>query len=173
LAHAPRLSGTKRVMPERVILQKRLAACNAAGRLIHCFDRISADGLDRLVTVRAKVGPGLRFEEGLCLLKAVPFRDCHALGWGWSVQTDNLSAACAAAPAIIDNTTVYRIFITPSTCRRTPASGGARTMLRWRETGSLRMGGYSTRPCRPRTRRQPAPTSPHFLSFLGGAPASN
>src|SRR5262249_27150424 len=67
----------------------------AAGRLIHCFDRISADGLDRLVTVRAKVSPGLRFEEGLCLLKAVPFRDCHALGWGWSVQSDDLSAACA------------------------------------------------------------------------------
>jgi hypothetical protein len=61
---------------------------------------------------------------------------------------------------------VYRVFITPSTCR-------ARTMLRWRETGSLRVGGYSTRPCRPRTRRQPAPSSPHFLSFLGGAPGSN
>ena len=29
----------------------------------------------------------------LCLLKAVPFRDCHALGWGWSVQADNLSAS--------------------------------------------------------------------------------
>jgi len=130
LAHALRLFGTKRVMPERVILQKRLAACNAAGRLIHCFDRISADGPDRLVTVRAKVSPGLRFEEGLCLVKAVPFRDCHALGWGWSVQADNLSAACAAVPAKIDNTTVYRVFITPSTCRRTPASGGARTMLR-------------------------------------------
>src|SRR5262249_20289122 len=47
-----RLFGTKRVMPERVILQKRLAASNAAGRLIHCFDRISADGLDRPVTDR-------------------------------------------------------------------------------------------------------------------------
>ena len=94
LAHALRLFGTKRVMPERVILQERLAASNAAGCLIHCFDRISADGLDRLVTVRAKVSPGLRFEEGLCLLKAVPFRDCHALGWGWTVQADNLSAAC-------------------------------------------------------------------------------
>src|SRR5215813_4791231 len=45
LAHALRLFGTKRVMPERVILQKRLAASNAAGRLIHCFDRISADVL--------------------------------------------------------------------------------------------------------------------------------
>src|SRR5215831_21392427 len=51
-----------------------------------------------------------------------------------------------------------------NTLHRTPASGGARTMLRWRETASL-LGGYSTRPCRPRTRRQPAPTSPHFLSF--------
>jgi len=30
-------------------------------------------------------------------------------------------------------------------------------MLRWRETGNLRVDGYSTRPCRPRTRRQPAP----------------
>src|SRR5262249_48019916 len=58
LAHALRLFGTKRVMPGRVILQKRVAASNAAGRLIHCFDRISADGLDRLVTVRAKVSPG-------------------------------------------------------------------------------------------------------------------
>src|SRR5215831_6219714 len=93
LAHALRLFGTKRVMPERVILQKRLAASNAAGRLIHCFDRISGDGLDRLVTVQATVSPGLRFEEGLCLLKAVPFRDCHALGWGWSVQADDLSAS--------------------------------------------------------------------------------
>src|SRR6516165_5414615 len=37
------LFGTKRVMPERVILQKRLAASNAAGRLIHCFDRISVE----------------------------------------------------------------------------------------------------------------------------------
>src|SRR6516162_11825091 len=64
LAHALRLFGTKRVMPERVILQKRLAASNAAGRLIHCFDRTSAEGLDRLVTVRAEVSPGLRFEEG-------------------------------------------------------------------------------------------------------------
>src|SRR5262245_407322 len=63
LAHALRLFGTKRVMPERVILQERLAASNAAGCLIHCFDRILADGLDRLVTVRAKVSPGLRFEE--------------------------------------------------------------------------------------------------------------
>src|SRR5262245_29885450 len=51
----------------------------AAGRLIHCLDRISADGLDRLVTVRAKVSPGLRFEEGLCLLKVIPFRDCYPL----------------------------------------------------------------------------------------------
>src|SRR6516162_1018100 len=147
-------------MPERVILQKRLAACNAAGRLIHCFDRISADGLDRLVTVQAKVS-GLRFEEGLCLLKAVPFRDCHALGWGWSVQADNLSAACAAAPAIIDNTTVYRVFITPSACRRTPASGGARTpcfagvrqaACAWAAIRSalvVRARGGSPRPLRP------------------------
>jgi hypothetical protein len=28
------------------------------------------------------VSPSLRFEEGLCLLKAVPFCDCYALGWG-------------------------------------------------------------------------------------------
>src|SRR5215472_18169776 len=67
----------------------------AAGRLIHCFDRISADGPDRLVTVRAKVSPGLRFEEGLCFLKVIPFRDCYPLGWGRPVQADNLSAACA------------------------------------------------------------------------------
>src|SRR5215472_4960534 len=67
----------------------------AAGRLIHCFDRISANGLDRLVTVRAEVSPGLRFVEGLCLLKAIPFRDSHALGWGWPLQANNLSAARA------------------------------------------------------------------------------
>src|SRR6516165_1560957 len=66
-----------------------------AGRLIHCFDRISANGLDRLVTVRAEISPGLRFVEGLCLLKAIPFRDSHALGWGWPLQANNLSAARA------------------------------------------------------------------------------
>src|SRR5262249_36794401 len=38
-------------MPEELYPKSGLAA----GRLIHCFDRISADGLDRLVTVRAKV----------------------------------------------------------------------------------------------------------------------
>ena len=61
----------------------------------------------------SRSGPGsvqaFDLKKVLCLLKAVPFRDCHALGWGWSVQADNLSAACAAAPAIIDNTTVYRV----------------------------------------------------------------
>src|SRR5262249_30583432 len=46
-----RLFGTKRVMPEELYPKSGLAA----GRLIHCFDRISADGLDRLVTVRANV----------------------------------------------------------------------------------------------------------------------
>ena len=66
-----------------------------AGRLIHCFDRISANGLDRLFTVGGEVIPGLRFVEGLCLLNAIPFRDSHALGWGWPLQANNLSAARA------------------------------------------------------------------------------
>src|SRR5262245_1221446 len=66
----------------------------SAGRLIRYFDRISADGLDRLFTVR-KVSKGLRFEEGLCLLKAIPFRDAHTLGWGRPLHADNLSTARA------------------------------------------------------------------------------
>jgi len=41
------------------------------------------------------VSPSLRFEEGLCLLKAVPFCDCYALGWGRPFQANNLSTACA------------------------------------------------------------------------------
>src|SRR5262245_3016682 len=66
----------------------------SAGRLIRYFDRISADGLDRLFTVR-KVSKGLRLEEGLCLLKAIPFRDSHTLGWGRPLHADNLSTARA------------------------------------------------------------------------------
>src|SRR5215468_1213531 len=66
----------------------------SAGRLIRYFDRISADGLDRLFTVR-KVSKGLRFEEGLCLLKTIPLRESHALGWGRPLHADNLSAAGA------------------------------------------------------------------------------
>src|SRR5262245_8768987 len=44
----------------------------AAGRLIHCFDRISADGLDRLVTVRAKVSriDGVAGAWGSCAIAA-------------------------------------------------------------------------------------------------------
>ena len=80
MAHALRLFGTKRVMPGRVILQKRLAASNAAGRLIHCFDRISADGLDRLITLWRKVGPSFRFVICLRLGEAIPLINDHTLG---------------------------------------------------------------------------------------------
>ena len=48
--------------------------------LVAFFYRISADGLERLVTVRAEISPGLRLEEGLCFLKAIPFRDRDSLG---------------------------------------------------------------------------------------------
>jgi hypothetical protein len=68
-----------------------------AGELIRYFDRISADGLDRLFTVR-KLSKDLRFEEGLCLLKTVPLCESHAFGWGWSLHTDNLTAAGAEIP---------------------------------------------------------------------------
>jgi hypothetical protein len=63
--------------------------------LIQGFDPVSADGLERLVTIRGEVSPGLRFKEGLCFLKAVPFRDCHSLGWGRPLHADNLAAARA------------------------------------------------------------------------------
>src|SRR5262249_39690558 len=65
-----------------------------AGRLICCFNCVSADGLDRLFTVW-KVSKGLRFEEGLCFLKAIPLRESHALGWGRPLHADNFSAAGA------------------------------------------------------------------------------
>src|SRR5262245_35192564 len=65
-----------------------------AGRLICCFNCVSADGLDRLFTVR-KVSKGRRLEEGLCLLKTIPLRESHALGWGRPLHADNLSAAGA------------------------------------------------------------------------------
>src|SRR5262249_26102965 len=73
----------------------RGSAIYAAGRLIHYFDRISANGLERLVTVRGEVIKRLRLEEGLCLLKVIPFRNCHALGWGRPLHADNFSATRA------------------------------------------------------------------------------
>src|ERR1700716_776812 len=74
---------------------RRPRASDLRSLLVQGFDSISADGLERLVTVRAEVSPGLRFEEGLCFLKAIPFRDCHSLGWGRPLHTNNLSTARA------------------------------------------------------------------------------
>jgi hypothetical protein len=59
-------------IPRHNSRKARVAIC-AAGCLIQCFDRISANGLERLVTLWGEVIPRLRFEEGLCLFKAVPF----------------------------------------------------------------------------------------------------
>ena len=63
--------------------------------LVQGFDSISANGLKRLLTVRGEVSPSLRFEEGLCFLKAIPFRDCHSLGWGRPLHANNLAASRA------------------------------------------------------------------------------
>ena len=49
---------------------------------LHHLNRVSTNSLDRLVTRRGEVSPSLRFVEGLCLLRTIPFREPHALGWG-------------------------------------------------------------------------------------------
>jgi hypothetical protein len=49
---------------------------------LHHLNCVSTNSLDRLITRRGKVGPSLRFVEGLCLLKTIPFREPHAFGWG-------------------------------------------------------------------------------------------
>jgi hypothetical protein len=45
-------------------------------RLVHRFDDVPPYRLNCLVTLRRKVGPGLRLVECLCLLKAIPLRKC-------------------------------------------------------------------------------------------------
>src|SRR5262245_25952507 len=93
------MSNAVALPPVRVTRSGKPRACaglqaTAAGRSIRYFDCISADGLDRLFTVR-KVGEGLRLEKGLCLLKTIPLRESDALGWGRPLHADNFSAAGA------------------------------------------------------------------------------
>jgi hypothetical protein len=53
---------------------------DAAGRLVHDFDRVPPDDLLSLVALRRKVIIGLRFVKCLRLLQAVPLDDAHTLG---------------------------------------------------------------------------------------------
>src|SRR5262249_27779111 len=51
-----------------------LAVIPARRRLIRYFDCVPPYRLDCLVTIRGEVSPGLRFVEGLGLLKTIPLR---------------------------------------------------------------------------------------------------
>src|ERR1700704_77559 len=65
----------------------------AVRRSIPRFYRVAAYGLERLVTVRPEIFPGLRVEEGLRLRKAFPFRDRDPLGRRGALQNRNLPAS--------------------------------------------------------------------------------
>jgi hypothetical protein len=50
---------------------------------LHYLNRVSANSLERLLTVRAEVSPSFRFEEGLCLLNEIaPELTGHGLPLG-------------------------------------------------------------------------------------------
>ena len=53
---------------------------DAAGRLVHDFDRVPPDDLLSLVALRREVIIGRRFVKCLRLLQAVPLDDAHTLG---------------------------------------------------------------------------------------------
>jgi hypothetical protein len=68
----PRPSLKKR-QPQRSAGAADIESGRKLANSLHHLNRVSTNSLDRLVTRRGEVSPSLRFVEGLCLLKTIPF----------------------------------------------------------------------------------------------------